>query len=261
MSRVRSTRGAGPYALYSSYRSGSRRRYKGARRNAYASKNPTRELIPESYLTTMVYDFGLNFTGTSLQGRTYRLNSINDTDVNTAGNQRPVGYTMYSTYYDSYTVFGAKVHITIAQTTGSGVYCMGADSNSVYLYTSTYQAQMDRDISSTFLIAGETKTLSRYFPIHSVMAVSKDIVRTDDSYTALFGSNPDNTAFLHFIAAPFDNFTTHSSSTRVRITYYVRCTGRVPQLTVDKHAFEDPSSVHLEPEKEAEEASNPEVLA
>ncbi len=204
-------------------------------RGAAVYYKPTRTIqrgyLPfgQSFLVKLPYVFSSTLsTATSsfvAVGHTFRLNSLYDPDQSGLGKQ-PYQFDQLNTIYSRYRVHGAKVSITWNNPSADGLY-LGYHVRSIHDSFTPVGKNADyiREIAKGKMqplndTGSQTMTQSFYVPVGTVFGVSKEIVRSDISYSSGVGGNPLNTVYLDVLALDSTGSTSKSAQFSIKITYY-----------------------------------------
>lgn len=207
-----------------------RYRHRGTRMSRYMGNNPTNELIPDAFYTTLQWSAGDVITNsTAFVEEVFRINSINDCYAAVGGPFRPAGYTQYAAFYQKYQVYGCMVQVeAVVQTAGQSILVgIGAGPDASSSYNDMFDVMDDAEFHTKQAIYGTPFKMKRYFPINKVFGVPKSQSHDDPLFSAVLTSNPTSTAFCYLNHRGFDITTPTAYSLRWKLKYYVRLFQRV----------------------------------
>lgn len=192
------------------------------------------QLIPDRAFTKLKYS-ELTAVVTMNTGATanqvYRLNSPYD-PFNPTGGKSAMGFTQMASLYNYYRCYGSKITWKISNTGStqatSNIMCVLYPS-----VTSTPQSSIDDLMSQPYsknkIYAGQSSgviTLSDYKSVSKILGVSKEVVRTDDTYRALVTADPALDAYWVLSTKPVDGSSSTTAQYWVTIEYLCEFYGR-----------------------------------
>lgn len=151
---------------------------------------PKRKLVKLVYVDTKQFDVGIN----AAIGHVFRLNSCFDPDLTGTGHQ-PYAFDQWSTFYNRYTVIGAKITCTFwpntADAAQSATMCgIEIDRNNSITTNST----LIQERPHTFFKTLGTSTASRPVVISRKLNIAKFFgeknILSDDDFTPTNTGNP-----------------------------------------------------------------------
>ncbi|AXQ66608.1 MAG: putative capsid protein [Circoviridae sp.] len=189
-------------------------------------KGPVNTVANRKYIK-LNYSSGLTLTSTgNIVFKTYQANSLFEPEPTTG--HAPLGFGQWSAFYNRYRVVGVKLQINAevapqADPTnpGSGMYLVvGGHSRNVAPLT--LDTAFEQPNYRNWLCTADKPTTNRtyYWPINVLEGKSKEIIRSEQAYSADFSQNPPNLTYLHFMAAAT---TTASTIVRCRLNFTFYC--------------------------------------
>jgi hypothetical protein len=218
----------------------SRRNRKSA--GAFRAREPVstltlRDTVPDSVYVPMKYYDDFDQSGSIVNDEVINLNSIFDPDRSGVGHQ-PAGYDQWALFYNRYRVDCVDLqidYVSLSTTQCTDVMCH-ANNDAAAITT-----------NAQFLAAGEspytwTKLLStsggqnvfrmrKRIHLNQVTGIEPIKYKTDDIYSAQFGSNPSEIIVAHITGKDFAFAGNITLKTRVCVTYYCFLFDRL-QLTI-----------------------------
>lgn len=193
---------------------------------------PTGQFVKFTYTQSNVLYSGTGgIWGTE---QVFRLNSIYDPDYTGSGHQ-PYGYDQMALLYKQYKVIGAMIEIDFMNPDQDGLLCgacivMPQDSFST---TSAARDTLnEKPMCYTVNLNDSGKQrykIKQYFPMHTLLGVTKEQFRVHLGvpYTAIFGTNPQDSPRLAVNVASIANATNAACTCRTTITYYTQVYERI----------------------------------
>lgn len=218
-----------------------RRRRTSRRRTARrATVSRSRSVcLPDAYITRLKYSTlnAISYVGgTAAPGRyQFRVNSIFDPDLTGTGHQ-PLGHDEWNTFYNRYCVYGMKYYVCFnnESTTESLEVAVQLRPNSIF---ATDMQTIREDTLTVYRAilapqgqANSMRIASGYADVAKIRGISKQRVRMESDYQAVFGNNPPISPILNVYVQNQDVLTSASCNIRVDLVFYVRLYDR-KQLT------------------------------
>lgn len=153
----------------------------------------------------------------------YRGNSIFDPDFTGVGHQ-PLGHDEWNQFYRRYRVIGSKMKVLFASDSAVNVTVGVTPLNTSGGYTigDTYK---EATYSKSIVIGGDAMhglgTVETYMPVNKIRAGPPNLVRYEEDYAAVFGSNPNKEFFWHVWCHSMDGGTNMAANVTIELTYYV----------------------------------------
>lgn len=215
---------------------GYRKRRIGTRRRTTRLKRYT-AIAPRTFVK-LVYSGTaqeLALVASTINRQVFRLNGMYDPDLSGAGHQ-PYYYDQWSSMYYNYRVYGAKVEVRVAMSSGytKPVYfCLWASDSTVSSITNPDQMVETYGSKLTMLTSDQSsRYVKRYYPIYSIFGIGKQQYSYDPNYAGKLGNvgvgqDPTLVAAVSLMfysnQASFVNFDT-------KITYYAMLYNRYSNL-------------------------------
>lgn len=162
---------------------------------------------------------------------TYRINSIFDPYLS-GGGGTPFGYTALKDIYDRYVVTSVDYKVVFTAREGGSWFCFVKANDSANVSTSFPKEVQQgncqwKAISGYGNAAGYIQTFTGHIDIAKVVGVSRSKLLLDDTYSAQFGANPANEAYLKTgLGSLTDAGGYGQTSVMVEIVYYGYAYGR-----------------------------------
>lgn len=209
------------------------RKARGYNRGTYASKT-FGLLYKNREFTKFTYETGATITVPALQinaSHFWRANSIYDPDYSNIGyNSSCIGWTLASTLYNQYRVYGAWFEISFVTPPSvtvpvQVVLSSANDVASGFANTITNMQMANRPGARSFIIypaaAGGKKTMRIYVSNPKCIGLSKEQYRTDSMTYAPTNGNP---TWLSVLAISAFNAVDYSNSTGFSLSYHIKIT-------------------------------------
>lgn len=166
------------------------------------------------------------------------LNSIYDPNSSGVGHQ-PYGHDTMALIYTSYKVFGCLVKLIITDPSEDGLVLAARivpPNVSADLTGGYHDATLETTMTTSKHINNTGKQIThikQYVPISQAVGVTELQFKAavGSPYSAYFGANPTDQAFLLFAAANARGASTGSVVVSAEMTYYTQCYGRQKQNT------------------------------
>lgn len=133
----------------------------------------------------------------------YRLNSIYDPNITSVGHQ-PQGHDQWNQFYNRYRVDSVIAEVTWPYVTadGASINCVILANNSVTPITlATVANESPLGKSGDFTTGSKPLKLRRRYDLAVINGVSRTKYLTDDTFSAVFGGNPNENLTLHVITS------------------------------------------------------------
>ncbi len=166
--------------------------------------------------------------------RQFKLNSMYDPDHTGIGHQ-PLGYDEWTTFYNRYRVFGAKVTITVAnQGEYGGVMVITPWMNTSGSIPGTFLSDLREQRKGSTLITfndhdagGSTKRFSKYYSINKILGVPASQIPISNEYVGVMGNfgtgqDPATLAYVSIGLSPLRSGAAVTCNITVDITYYAK---------------------------------------
>lgn len=187
-------------------------------------------LYPRSQILKLKYVDNIAMTVSATSGLpayyTFRTNSLYDPNY-TGGGHQPFFRDQLAAAYKSYVVYGAYYRVTFLDNGNDKDWKLTvmptADigyNPAVYSGFITSEKRGSRSAVMTYQHG--TRTMSGYISNAKVFGISKEKYRVTDGYSANFGSDPVDTAYLHLIMQPIDGSISIVGRAVVEITLLTR---------------------------------------
>lgn len=216
------------------YRKGMKVRLNRFRRRTKSSYGlPTigrSSLYPRSQILKLKYVDNIAMTVSGTSGLpayyTFRTNSLYDPNY-TGGGHQPFFRDQLATAYKSYVVYGCYYKVTFLDNGNNKDWKLTvmptADIGyNPAVYSGFITAEKRGTKSTVMTYQHGTRTMSGYVSNAQVFGISKEKYRVTDGYSADFGSDPVDTAYLHFIMQPIDGSISITGRAVIELTLLTR---------------------------------------
>lgn len=187
-------------------------------------------LYPRSQMLKLKYVDNVAITVSATSGLpgyyTYRTNSLYDPNYTGAGHQ-PFFRDQLAAAYKSYVVYGCYYKITFFDNGNNKDWKVAVMPTADIGYNPAVHsgfitAEKRGTRSTTMSYQLGTKTMKGYISNANVFGISKEKYRVMDGYSADFGADPTDTAYLHFIMQPLDGSTSINGRATIELHLLTR---------------------------------------
>lgn len=183
--------------------------------------------VPKQMLAKLDYTQSnlANLAGSGLYTQVFAINSLFDPDVTSLTGPQPLFFDQYSSMYRFYRVYGLALQIkmSVGSSTNScfhPIICV-VPSMDTTGYSNIQTAMAQRNAMwKTVVPAAGVVTMKKYYPVSSVLGVSKEAIRDEENYGAVIGTNPVNRGFIQIYVLNQDASATMSLTIETRLRYY-----------------------------------------
>lgn len=216
-----------------------RRGRKGKYNKVYSKKQlslptivPDRSYIKFKYTTYVNQVIGAG----SYYQSVYRGNSLYDPDFQVGGRQ-PLGYNIWSQFYNKYCVHGAKVRVSITNIgAGTNAYVVVVPETTPSVpFTNITELTMypySRHCVASQATGMDRSKVKHYMSTKKIWGVHKAAVLADQNYASLTSNNPVNTWYWNIFVDTPDAAKATNVQLKIDIVYYAEMYERyVPSIT------------------------------
>lgn len=185
---------------------------------------PASRIVKLRYIQPITLDPGAS---TAFVSQIFSANSINDPDVTGAGHQ-PMGHDQWATWYNRYTVIGAKISVMgiISTTSNPALFGVRTIDLSTTGHTTIAGLMETPTVSWRFMQTAVNGNVPK--PARANYSAKKwfNLTNIKDNHThvgAAFGANPATQVYFHVFYGSHDNGATDipACSLIAKITYIV----------------------------------------
>lgn len=219
------------------YRPGYRRRYKRpgyrARPVRRMSRYPSKARfgshgLPKAIFTKLNYSEQISMSSVTVTPGSYffQLNSIYDPNTSGVGHQ-PYMRDTYSSLYSDYTVTGALVRLTVS--TGGSPATVTMRPNPGTGTITNIPLEAERGAARLTVTTAKPVSKKMYVSMAQFFGQTRNIILTDDIYSAAMGTSPTEGCYLGLAVLAADEATSITVYIDIKITYYVKFSNFIDQ--------------------------------